>query len=127
MSVFIILLYLLICCFIFLTSFAFTLLAVVACGLYISGKGYYLQLTNCITPNGSVRRPMFIFICLRKNSNNGSSIPSTFIPILVSVWNDDIKAENEQLNIIYAQQMGFELLRCSLRKAVYCLNHIEEI
>ena len=57
------------------------------------------------------------------NGDNGSSMPNTFIPIFVSVWNDDINAENGQLNIMYSQQMGLELPRCSLRKAVHCLNH----
>ena len=43
-------------------------------------------------------------------------IPSIFILIHVSVWNDHINPENEQLNIMYAQQMVFKLLRGSLKK-----------
>ena len=87
-------------------------LAVAVHGLYITEKGLYLQLTKCITSNGSVRRPMFILICLRENGNNDSLITSIFILIHVSVWNDHMNAENEQLiYIMYAQQMVLKLLR----------------
>ena len=38
------------------------------------------------------------------------------ILIHVSVWNDHMKPENEQLNIIYACEMVFKLLRGSWKK-----------